>query len=111
MSSHIFRIGDSEMPLAIRWSSFTKENVRRETNHYGVYELGNTNGILYIGEGHVYTRLMSHFSDGSDPIPGASFYRVEYTGSKERAVQRQNAELLAYKRKHGKYPRFNQRKG
>ena len=99
------------MPLAIKWSWFTKENVSRETNHYGVYELGNKDGILYIGEGHVNARLMSHFSDGSDPIPGASYYRVEYTGSKEKAVQRQNAELSAYKRRHRAYPRFNQRRG
>jgi len=99
------------MPLAIRWSYFTKTNVSRETNHYGVYELGNSDDILYIGEGRVYTRLMAHFSDGSDPVVGASLYRVEYTGGKDKAVQRQNAELSAYKRKHGKYPRFNRRKG
>lgn len=99
------------MPLAIRWSYFTKTNVGRETNHYGVYELGNVNGVLYIGEGHVYSRLMAHFADGSEPVVGASYYRVEYTGGKEKATQRQNAELSAYKRKHGKYPSFNQRKG
>ncbi|MCW3985073.1 MAG: hypothetical protein NWE91_01495 [Candidatus Bathyarchaeota archaeon] len=100
-----------EMPLAIKWSWFTKDSVSRETNNYGVYELGNADGILYIGEGHVYSRLMAHFADGSEPIVGASYYRVEYTGSKERAVQRQNAELSAYKRKHGKYPSFVHRKG
>ncbi|MCK4434006.1 excinuclease ABC subunit C [Candidatus Bathyarchaeota archaeon] len=99
------------MPLPIKWSHFNKDNVSREAYHFGVYELGNSDDILYIGEGKVKARLMAHFSDGSDPIPGASFYRVEYTGSKDRAVQRQNAELASYKRKHGKYPRFNQRKG
>lgn len=99
------------MPLAIKWSAFNKKNVKRESNNYGVYELGNPNDILYIGEGHVYARLMAHFADGSDPIPGASFYRVEYTGSKLRAKQRQNAELASYYRKHGRYPRYNQRRG
>ena len=99
------------MPLPVRWSLFTKSNVRQETDNYGVYELGNSEDILYIGEGHIRTRLMSHFADGSDPIPGASFYRVEYTGSKVKAVQRQNAELNKYKRRHGRYPRYNQRKG
>ena len=103
--------GELEMPLSIRWSWFTKDNVSRETNNYGVYELGNADGILYIGEGRVYSRLMAHFSYGSEPIVGASYYRVEYTGGKERAKQRQNAELSAYKRKYGKYPSFNQRKG
>ena len=99
------------MPLAIRWSAFTKEDVRRQSDKYGVYELGDSSDILYIGEGHVYTRLMSHFADGSEPTPGVSSYRTEYTGSKLRAVQRQNAELNSYRRKHGRYPRYNRRKG
>lgn len=107
----LFYLRNEEMPLAIRWSHYTKINVQRESSNFGVYELGNAGGILYIGEGHVYTRLMSHFPDGSEPVVGASLYRVEYTGSKLRATQRQNAELDAYKRKHGKYPPFSQRKG
>jgi hypothetical protein len=49
------------MPLAIRWSYFTKDNVSREGDNFGVYELGNDADILYIGEGQVYTRLMCHF--------------------------------------------------
>jgi len=98
------------MPLTIKWSRFTKNNVSRETNNYGAYELGNADGILYIGEGHVHSRLMAHFADGSEPVVGASYYRVEPTGGKEKARQRQNAELSAHKRKHGKYPSFNQRK-
>jgi len=99
------------MPLAIKRSSFTKENVARETDNYGVYELGNDDYILYIGEGNIYRQLMSHFPQGRAPIVGASYYRVEYTGGKAKAVQRQNAELAAYKRKYGRYPKFNQRKG
>ncbi len=99
------------MPLAIRWSRFNKNNVAREENHYGVYELGYHDDILYIGEGQVYSRLMSHFSQSTDPIVGASYYRAEYTQSKERAVQRQNAELRSYERKHGRLPKFNQHMG
>lgn len=99
------------MPLLKKWSAFNKTNVSRETDNFGVYELGNVNGVIYIGEGKVRTRLLSHFPNGSDPIVGASHYRVEYTGGKTRAVQRQNAELEAYKKTHGKYPRNNQRKG
>lgn len=41
------------------------------------------------GEGVVHSRLMSHFGK----IVGASYYRVEYTGSKLRAHQRQNANI------------------
>ena len=104
------------MPLAIRWSAFTKEKVRRESDNYGVYELGNYRDILYIGEGHVKTRLMSHFSH----MPGVSSYRVEYSSgiygwfpplAKWSAKRRQNEELNSYHRKHGKLPRYNKRKG
>lgn len=98
------------MPLAIKWSQFSKSNVEREANNYGVYELGDYNDVLYIGHGVVRSRLMAHFADGSDPIPGVSSYRVECTSSKERADQRENAELAAYKRSHGRLPRFNQRR-
>ena len=93
------------MPLTIKWSHFTKENVDREADNYGVYELGNDDGILYIGEGYIYTQLMSHFPQGSTPVVGASYYRVEYTQGKTKAVQRQNAELGAYSRKHGVLPK------
>lgn len=99
------------MPLPIRWSYFTKDNVARESDNFGVYELGNDYDILYIGEGQVYTRLMSHFPQGSEPVVGVSYYRVEYTGGKTRCVQRQNAELAAYYRANGCYPKFNTRKG
>ncbi len=100
----------NELPLAFRWSYYTKVNVFRETDGYGVYELGNDREILYIGEGHACSRLMTHFPDSSEPVFGASYYRVEYTGSKERAEQRQNVELEGYRRQHGAYPRFNSRK-
>jgi hypothetical protein len=99
------------MPLPIRWSGYSKESVGVECNNFGVYELGNDFDILYIGEGQVYNRLMAHFPQGSDPVVGTSKYRVEYTGGKDRAVQRQNAELNAYYRAHGRYPYFNTRKG
>ena len=98
------------MPLALKWSYFDKGTVSREGDEYGVYELGNEYDILYIGEGHVYSRLMAHFPGGRDPIVGASGYRVEYTGSKARAEQRQNAELAEYRRTHGRLPRFNGRR-
>ena len=70
------------MLLVIKRSHFTKNNVGRETNNYGVYELGNSDDILYIDEGQVYTRLIAHYSDESDSTPGTSFYRVERTGGK-----------------------------
>ena len=97
------------MPLAIRRSAYNKDDVDRHGNQYGVYELGDYDDILYIGEGHVNDRLISHFSDGDEPTPGVSSYRVEYTQSKERAEQRQNAELRDYERQHGRLPKYNQK--
>jgi hypothetical protein len=97
------------MPLAKRWSQYAKDYVSREYDNYGVYELGNDWDILYIGEDKIYTRLMSHFPNSSEPVVGSSHYRVEYTGSKEQAQKRQNAELKLYKRHYGRLPRFNQR--
>ncbi len=100
------------MPLPIKWSSFNKGNVSEESNAYGVYELSDSDGnIVYVGEGHVKDRLDSHFGIGKDPIPGAGQYRVEYTGSKERAEQRERAEIRAFQRRRGDCPKFNDRLG
>lgn len=99
------------MPLQIKWSKFSKENVQSENDNYGVYEIGNDSGVLYIGEGQVLSSLLRHFPQSAEPIVAASYYRVEYTGGKARSVQRKNAELEDYKKAHGNYPRFNQRKG
>ena len=76
------------MPLAIRWSTYTKEAVKTyETDYYGVYEIAHyeTGVVLYIGEGQVKKRLLAHFPNGKEPVVGGNVYRVEYTGSKTRA--------------------------
>ena len=100
------------MPLYKKWSSFNKVNVLAETDAYGVYELGDSNGeIVYIGQGRIGARLNSHFLRGRHPIPRASLYRVEVTGSKERAEQRERAEIRAYMRTHGTCPVYNDRLG
>ncbi len=101
----------ANMPLVLRWSEFTKDRISSEGDEFGVYELGNYSDILYIGEGQVFTRLNSHFPGGSDPMVGISSYRVEYTGSKVKAGQRERAELALYRGRYGALPRFNQRRG
>ena len=95
------------MPLQIKWSNFNKDNVSRESDNYGVFEIGNDSGVLYIGEGHIHSRLISHFPQGTEPVVGASYYRVEYTGGKERCEQRKSAELDAHYKNNGSYPKFN----
>ncbi len=39
------------MPLLKKWSTFNKTIVSRETDNFGVYELGNIHGVINIGEG------------------------------------------------------------
>jgi len=100
------------MPLFKKWSYFNMANISVESDGFGVYELGDSSrNILYIGEGHVQDRLYSHFINGTNPIPGTGLYRVEYTGSKERAGQRERAELRDFIRTHGDCPKFNDRLG
>lgn len=92
------------------WHNYIKLDIHSHIpNHYGVYMLGNGNEIAYIGEGHLHDRLIAHFAGGSDPIVGVSRFWYEKTGSKERAVQRQNALLKWHQDQHGKLPRFNQK--
>ena len=98
------------MPINKRWSNYTKETVRaNETDNYGVYEIGNSTEVLYIGEGHTKTRLLAHFPDAAEPVVGASGYRTEYTQSKQRCVERQNALLAEFKKRYGRLPKYNQR--
>lgn len=98
------------MPIAKRWSDFSKIRAAIEDENFGAYELADSGGnVIYIGQGKVQSRLLSHFVDGGDPIPGASLYRVDYTGSARRAEQRERALLRTYERRHGRLPRFNQR--
>lgn len=99
------------MPIVKRWSSFRKERVKEISNVCGVYEMaGRSKDVIYIGEGKLRDRLLAHVTNGSDPIPGASYFRYETTGSKTRCEQRQNALLAEYKRVYGLLPRFNQQK-
>ena len=98
------------MPISKKWSAYTKENVKqKETNNYGVYEIGNSTEVLYIGEGQTKTRLLAHFPNASEPVVGASGYRTEYSGSKNECLRRQNALLAEFKMKYGRLPKFNQK--
>lgn len=101
------------MPLLVKWSAFNKNNVLAETNSYGIYEIGDSNGkIMYIGEGRLRDRLNSHFVGGDDPIGRSAKYRKEVVGSKQRVEERERVELRAYARKHGgSLPPFNNRLG
>ena len=101
----------SEIPIQKKWSTFNKSRAYGESNNLGVYELGGRfNQVLYIGEGRIREQLLSHFSNGSAPCPGTAGYRVEYTKSKARAVQKQNALLAEYEARYGRLPKYNQKR-
>ena len=106
------------MSIAKKWTEYTKENVKSEPDIFGVYEIAHyttwakTREVLYIGEGRMRDRLLAHIPDGSrthENVVGGDVYRYEETGSKLRAVQRQNALLRDYKKEFGKLPKYNQR--
>jgi len=103
------------MPISKKWSYYTKDNVNREDDYFGVYEIGHIESgeVLYMGEGRVRSRLLAHLPDGTryhENVVGANGYRCEYTGSKERAIQRQNALLRDFMNDYGELPKFNQRR-
>ena len=85
------------MPIAKKWSRFSKELVKKTSDVYGVYELADgSKDVIYIGEGNLRERLLAHFINGSAPTPGTSYFRYEITESKTRCKQRQNALLAEY---------------
>ena len=92
---------------------FKKLKVNTEHDYYGVYELSDSRyNVLYIGQGKLHSRLLAHFSDGSDPIIGISYYRKEFTYNKIRAEQRERVEIKLYKKYHnGALPKHNHRIG
>jgi len=98
------------IPLTSRLWIYTKGVVDHDKDQYGVYELLDSNDILYIGQGLVHSRLIAHFPDGSDPIVGATQYRIEYTASKKVAERREKEELDKYYSQNRRYPKFNQRR-
>ena len=101
------------MPLSVRWSAFNKKTVLAEPNSYGVYEIGGSDGqIMYIGQGRIKDRLNSHFVGGEHPVGHSAKYRKEITGSKQRAEERERAELRTYVESNdGHLPPYNKRLG
>lgn len=100
------------MPIGKKWSPYTKENVKKlPKDMLGVYEIGNrTKGeVYYIGEGKIRDRLLSHVSNGSEPVVGADGFRFEETGNKPKAVKRQNELLEKFKQDNDQLPKYNQK--
>ena len=99
------------MPLAIRWSKFTEENLDRVDLVYGVYELGDKDkNIIYIGQGVLSERLWAHKTSGKPCLKKARYFRFEKTGGKLRAEQRERAEMNSYEDQYGALPECNKRR-
>jgi len=100
------------LPLPVKWSEFTYEDIDRVDEVYGVYELGDKDGeVIYIGHGILRDRLLAHLR-GENPCTHklAQYYRIEKTGSKTRAEQRERVEMNWYAKKHDGYlPLCNRR--
>lgn len=99
------------MPLAVKWSKFTFENLKRVDLVHGVYELGDKDkNVIYIGQGILTERLLAHKISRKACFRKAQYYRFEKTGGKERAEQRERAEMSQYERQYGNFPECNKRK-
>ena len=106
-----FQLQVGPMPLAIKWSEFTEENLSRVDPVYGVYELGDKNkNIIYIGQGVLSERLWAHWRSDNPCLQKTKYYRFEKTGGKLRAEQRERAEMNAYEKRHGKLPECSKRR-
>ena len=91
-----------------KWSVLNQENMQKVPNVYGVYELADSKkNIICIGQGKLHERLAIHLSNFED----AKYFRLDRTGSKERAEQRERALLNEYERKHGCLPKYNKKRG
>lgn len=94
---------------------FTKENVETLLWSVGVYKLVRKDApvekdrTLYIGKGKLRDRLLAHFTDGSDPIPGASHFEYIILGSESLSDKMESNLLFEYKQKYGCLPKYNER--
>lgn len=93
------------------WCDYNTSSVSRNApTNIGVYEVGDSSkNTAYYGEGDIRARLLDHLNKREFPL--GRYFRYESTNDKQRAVQRQNALLEEYKRRRGKYPIYNERKG
>jgi len=92
------------MPLAKRWSTYSGLEI---PNQLGVYELGWSNNIVYLGEGDIASRIACH----DRKTWSFNQIRYEITNSRQRAEQRERAEQRNYRDKHDEHPKYNSRIG
>ena len=99
------------MPLPVKWSKFTAEDLDRVDEVYGVYELGDKNkNVIYIGQGILRDRLFAHKTSDKPCSKKTQYYRFQKAGSKQRAEQRERAEMNKFERQYDVLPECNERR-
>jgi hypothetical protein len=101
------------MPVAKRWTRFTRENIEKLRNKEGVYELANAQKrIIYIGGSNVRvkTRLMSHLI--SNKYPTARYFRCEYVDfifDTDSGINREARHARCFLRQQLRKPKYSKR--
>jgi len=92
------------MPIVKRWSKITGFQV---PDQLGIYELGWSGNLVYIGQGRIADRITRHTTKAW------SFNQVRYevTNSKQRAEERERAELRNFGEREKELPKYNSRIG
>ena len=97
------------MPVAGNKYPFTKKNVDGSPESPGVYALYDEGEVIYYGKAtaSIRDRLQAHKrGDEGRCTQQATHYKRELTS---RPTARERELLAAYKAKHGRYPRCNER--
>jgi predicted GIY-YIG superfamily endonuclease len=89
------------------WWNFANANVEGDKNAAGVYQLGNSSGIVYIGSSNdLKRRLKEHLAESASTCirKNATHYRIEYRSDYQEAEQ---AYYDAFVRQYGRKPQCN----
>lgn len=97
------------MPVAGKKYSFAQDNVDKAPEEPGVYALYDGDKVIYYGmaSDSIRTRLQCHRRGDEGPCTeAATHYKREPTSAPSK---RESELLVAYKAKHDKFPRCNER--
>lgn len=72
----------------------------------GVYELGWSGAVVYVGMGSIRPRIRAH---DRDPDKTFNQYRCLITNCRREARRIERRELERFRRRHGRLPKYNER--
>jgi excinuclease UvrABC nuclease subunit len=89
------------------WYDFTSSNLESVPNSPGVYWLGKSNQIIYIGSSvDLNDRLHDHYYSDDAYIRKATQFAIEECSNYR---ERERQLLLAFHQQHGRLPECNDR--